>query len=101
MSDTLTREVRLVSRPIGWPTSENFDIADASAPAISDGEVRVRNTFLSVDPYMRGRMNDARSYADPYKLGEVMHGGAVGVVGESAADSRAVGDTVAHQFGWR
>jgi NADPH-dependent curcumin reductase CurA len=101
MSDTFTREVRLASRPNGWPTPDNFEVAEVQPPAISDGEIRVRNTFLSVDPYMRGRMNDGPSYAEPFKIGEVMYGGAVGVVEESNAESHAVGDTVAHQQGWR
>ncbi len=101
MTDTLPREVRLASRPNGWPTHDNFEVATVEPPALADGELRVRNTFLSVDPYMRGRMNDGPSYADPFKVGEVMYGGAVGVVEESRSDTHAVGDAVAHQMGWR
>ena len=101
MSDSPSRELHLKSRPNGWPTHDNFELVDTAVADPGDGEVRVRNTFLSVDPYMRGRMNDARSYADPYELGQVMHGGAVGVVEESNSPTHAVGDAVAHQFGWR
>ncbi len=101
MSDSPSRELHLKSRPNGWPTRDNFELVDTAVADPGDGEVRVRNTFLSVDPYMRGRMNDARSYADPYELGQVMHGGAVGVVEESNSPTHAVGDAVAHQFGWR
>ena len=95
------REVRLVSRPVGWPTHEDFEVVDSQLPELDEGQVRVRNTVMSVDPYMRGRMSAAKSYADPYALGEAMTGGAVGVVEESRADGLAVGDHVLHGFGWR
>jgi len=95
------REIHLVSRPDGWPTPDNFAIVEAAVPELGDDEVRVRNTFLSVDPYMRGRMNAARSYAEPFEVGEVMYGGAAGIVEESRSDRLAEGDTVAHQHGWR
>jgi NADPH-dependent curcumin reductase CurA len=101
MSDTTAREVHLRSRPDGWPTVDNFELVEAPVPELAGDHVRVRNTFLSVDPYMRGRMNNARSYAEPFALGEVMYGGAVGVVEESNSPKLAVGDTVAHQHGWR
>ena len=70
----------LVSRPSGWPTPENFRLVEVELPALADGEVRVANEFLSVDPYMRGRMNDSRSYVAPFGLGEALTGGAVGRV---------------------
>ena len=95
------REVRLVSRPVGWPTHEDFELVESQVPALADGQVRVRNTVMSVDPYMRGRMSAATSYAAPYRLGEAMTGGAVGVVEESRADGFAVGDHVLHGLGWR
>ncbi|MEO7131472.1 MAG: NADP-dependent oxidoreductase, partial [Dermatophilaceae bacterium] len=70
-------------------------------PELADGQARVRNVVMSVDPYMRGRMSDAKSYAEPYALGEAMQGGAVGIVEESRADGLAVGDHVLHGLGWR
>ncbi len=95
------REWRLVSRPVGWPAADDFQLAESEVPDLGDGQVRVRNVVMSVDPYMRGRMSDAKSYADPYVLGEAMHGGAVGVVEESRADGFAPGDHVLHGLGWR
>ncbi|MGB3828094.1 MAG: NADP-dependent oxidoreductase [Ornithinimicrobium sp.] len=96
-----SREVRLVSRPIGWPTQEDFEIASSDTASLRHGQVRVRNTVMSVDPYMRGRMSDAKSYAAPFELGKAMDGAAVGVVEESQADDIAVGDHVLHGSGWR
>ncbi|HET6968847.1 MAG TPA: NADP-dependent oxidoreductase [Ornithinibacter sp.] len=98
---TAPREVRLVSRPVGWPTLDDFELVESQVPELADGQVRVRNTVMSVDPYMRGRMSAAKSYAAPYHLGEAMTGGAVGVVEESRADGFAVGDHVLHGLGWR
>ncbi len=95
------REVRLVSRPVGWPTPADFELVETSLPEVAEGQLRVRNVAMSVDPYMRGRMSDARSYAAPYELGAAMEGGAVGVVEESRADGVAVGDHVLHGLGWR
>jgi NADPH-dependent curcumin reductase CurA len=80
---------------------ENFSIVDVDVPKPGPGQVLVRNVFLSVDPYMRGRMSSAKSYAEPYKVGEVMTGGAIGEVVESDVDSLRPGDVVLHQLGWR
>ena len=88
---TAPREVRLVSRPVGWPTHDDFAVVESELPALADGQIRVRNVVMSVDPYMRGRMSAAKSYAAPYELGEAMTGGAVGVVEESRAEGVAVG----------
>jgi NADPH-dependent curcumin reductase CurA len=96
-----TREVHLVARPQGWPNPEDFAIVDTELPAPGDGEVLVRNLFMSVDPYMRGRMNDVKSYAPPYGLNEAMTGGAIGVVDESRSPGLQTGDVVLHEFGWR
>ena len=96
-----SREVRLASRPKGEPQPSNFELAETEVADPADGELIVRNTFMSVDPYMRGRMSDAKSYAAPFEIGEVMHGGAVGEVVASDADGFAPGDTVLHQLGWR
>jgi NADPH-dependent curcumin reductase CurA len=98
---THPREVQLRSRPVGWPTHDDFELVEAAPVVLADGQVRVRNAVMSVDPYMRGRMSDAKSYAEPYALGEAMHGGAVGVVTESRAQGVAVGDHVLHGLGWR
>ena len=95
------REVQLVSRPVGWPTPENFALVESAPRELAEGQIRVRNEVMSVDPYMRGRMSDAKSYAEPYALGEAMHGGAVGEVVESRAEGVAVGDHVLHGLGWR
>ncbi|HIY95787.1 MAG TPA: NADP-dependent oxidoreductase [Candidatus Rothia avicola] len=97
---TQAREIRLASRPSGWPTSDNFEFATVTLPELTDGQVRVKNEFISVDPYMRGRMNDAKSYVAPYGLGERITGGAVGRVVESHDESLPVGTLVSHQQGW-
>ncbi|MDA0565334.1 NADP-dependent oxidoreductase [Streptomonospora sp. S1-112] len=95
------REVRLASRPKGEPTLADFEIAEVPVPEPGEGQVLVRNTWMSVDPYMRGRMDDVESYIPPFKLGEAMTGGAVGEVVASRADSVPVGATVSHFLGWR
>jgi NADPH-dependent curcumin reductase CurA len=86
---------------VGEPQPSDFALAETEVADPGDGELIVRNTFMSVDPYMRGRMSDAKSYAAPYEVGAAMYGGAVGEVVASAADGFAVGDTVLHQLGWR
>lgn len=98
---TTAREIHLAARPQGWPTPDDFRTVDTPLPDPGPGEVLVRNTFLSVDPYMRGRMNDVKSYVPPFALDAPMDGGAVGEVIASATDDLAVGDTVLHQAGWR
>ncbi len=95
------REVRLVARPQGMPVTSDFEVAEVEGRAPGEGEVLVRNLFLSVDPYMRGRMNDVKSYVPPFELGKVMDGGAVGEVAASTVASHAVGDLVLHGLGWR
>ncbi|MFE5185696.1 NADP-dependent oxidoreductase [Streptomyces sp. NPDC056628] len=97
----INREWHLVSRPVGWPKAEDFALVEAEVPTPREGQVLVRNRYLSVDPYMRGRMSAAKSYAAPYELGKVMQGGAVGEVVASNAEGIAVGDHVLHFFGWR
>ncbi len=98
---TTSREIRLKSRPNGLPTAENFDLASVVLPAPGPGEVQVRNTWMTVDPYMRGRMNDVKSYTPPFQLGEVLQGGAVGEVVASNDPSLKVGDLVQSGNGWR
>jgi NADPH-dependent curcumin reductase CurA len=96
-----TREIHLASRPVGWPTPDDFALVRTELPAPAEGHVVVRNQFLSVDPYMRRRMNDVKSYVPPFVLGAVMEGGAVGVVTASRSPALAVGATVLHNLGWR
>jgi NADPH-dependent curcumin reductase CurA len=98
---TTAQAWHLVRRPHGIPTDDDFSLDTSTLPAPGEGQVLVRNTFLSVDPYMRGRMNDVKSYVAPFALDEPMDGGAVGVVTESRADGIAVGDHVLHGLGWR
>jgi hypothetical protein len=94
-------EIRLASRPKGWPTLENFDIVEVETPQPGDGELLVRNLVMSVDPYMRGRMNAGKSYAPPYQVGKAMWGGAVGEVVTSNVAGFQPGDVVLHGLGWR
>ncbi|MDJ0337320.1 NADP-dependent oxidoreductase [Cryobacterium sp. PH31-O1] len=97
----VSTQIQLVNRPVGWPTAADFRTVSVDLPELESGQVRVRNEFISVDPYMRGRMNDVKSYVPPFALGETMTGGAVGRVVASANDAFAVGDAVSHQYGWR
>ncbi|MFG3099122.1 NADP-dependent oxidoreductase [Streptomyces sp. NPDC048182] len=97
----VNREWHLKSRPVGVPTPENFALVEADVPTPGPGQVLVRNEYVSVDPYMRGRMSAAKSYVDPFELDKVMQGGAVGEVVASDAEGIAVGDHVLHFFGWR
>ena len=98
---TTTREIHLASRPQGTPVADNFRTVETTLAAPADGQVLVRNTVLSVDPYMRGRMNDVKSYVPPFALDAPLEGGAVGVVEESASESVPVGTVVQHMAGWR
>ncbi|AOW86793.1 NADP-dependent oxidoreductase [Streptomyces olivaceus] len=98
---SVNRAWHLVTRPVGWPKPEDFALVEAEVPTPRDGQVLVRNLYVSVDPYMRGRMSAAKSYADPYELNKPMLGGAVGEVVASHAEGFAVGDHVLHSFGWR
>jgi NADPH-dependent curcumin reductase CurA len=94
-------EIHLASRPQGVPTSDNFALVETEVRPPDDGEVLVRNSFISVDPYMRGRLNDVKSYLPPFQVDAVMDGGAVGEVVESRSNDLSVGDTVVHLKGWR
>jgi NADPH-dependent curcumin reductase CurA len=95
------REWRLAARPHGEPVQSDFELAEVEVPDPEEGQILVRNAFLSVDPYMRGRMSDRRSYVASYRLGEPMLGGAVGRVVASRLDGFAEGDWVVHGRGWR
>lgn len=96
-----SREWHLVARPHGWPKPEDFALREAPVSAPAEGHVLVRNLYFSVDPYMRGRMNDVKSYTPPFQLDRPMDGGAVGEVVASNAEGIAVGDHVLHGLGWR
>lgn len=95
------REWHLVARPDGWPTPEDFALREVPVEAPTAGRILVRNLYFSVDPYMRGRMNDVKSYVPPFQLDAPMDGGAVGEVIASEAEGFAVGDHVLHGLGWR
>lgn len=95
------REWHLVARPHGWPKAGDLALREVPVTEPGEGRILVRNKHFSVDPYMRGRMNDVKSYAPPYKLDHPMDGGAVGEVVASNADGFAVGDHVLHGLGWR
>src|SRR3954470_16632980 len=97
----MARAWHLKSRPSGMPTADNFELKDIALPEIGEGQVRVRNRWLSVDPYMRGRMNDVKSYVPAFQVGEPLEGGAIGEVVESKAEGLAAGDLVQHMAGWR
>jgi NADPH-dependent curcumin reductase CurA len=96
-----TREIRLTSRPNGAPDASHFELADVNLREPEEGEALVRNLFMSVDPYMRTRMNDVRSYTPPFAVGKALSGGAIGEVIESRAPELEPGDMVVSQLGWR
>ncbi|WP_104103769.1 NADP-dependent oxidoreductase [Arthrobacter sp. 08Y14] len=96
-----SREIQLASRPEGWPTDENFRLAEVPVPKLEDGQVLVRNLYMSVDPYMRGRMNDVKSYVPPFQIDAPLDGGAIGEVVESRSEGHRPGDKVLHGLGWR
>ncbi|PVZ72065.1 NADP-dependent oxidoreductase [Pelagibaculum spongiae] len=95
------RQWVLASRPQGAPTADNFRLEVSAMPAVNDGQVLLRSVYLSLDPYMRGRMNDAKSYAEPVALGEVMVGASVCRVVESKNSAYSVGDLVLSFGGWQ
>jgi NADPH-dependent curcumin reductase CurA len=97
----MARAWHLKSRPQGMPTADNFDFTEIELPPLGDGMIKIRNQWLSVDPYMRGRMNDVKSYVPPFQVGAPLEGGAVGEVIESRADGFRPGDLVLHMGGWR
>ena len=98
---TTNQQIVLASRPQGEATVDNFRLVSAEVPALKDGQVLVRNHFLSLDPYMRGRMNDSKSYAQPQPLDQVMIGGTAGEVAESRHPGFAAGDKVVGMGGWQ
>ena len=97
----MSREVVLAARPQGMPQESDFELRDVPDDSPGDGEASVRNVFVSVDPYMRGRMTGVRSYVEPFAVGDAIEGGAVGRVVESSYEGLAPGDWVASMLGWR
>jgi NADPH-dependent curcumin reductase len=98
---TMNRQVLLANRPLGAVTEDNFRIAETPVPTVAEGQVLVRNEWLSLDPYMRGRMSDAKSYVPPVQIGEVMVGQTVGEVIESKDPAFVPGDHVLTPLGWQ
>ena len=101
MAHTISREIHLASRPNGIPTAANFTLAQTTLAPLQDQEVLVRNLFMSVDPYMRGRMNDGKSYIAQFEIGKPLEGSAIGEVIESRANEFKPGYIVTSSFGWR
>ncbi|MEY2804345.1 MAG: putative NADP-dependent oxidoreductase YfmJ [Pseudomonadota bacterium] len=97
----LNRQILLDNRPVGAATESNFKLVSVPTPELKPGEVLVQHHYLSLDPYMRGRMNDSKSYAQPQPLGQVMIGGTVGQVVDSKHPKFAVGDSVVGMGGWQ
>ena len=98
---TMNKQIHLVSRPTGEASTENFKLFETALPALKPGQVLVRHLFMSLDPYMRGRMNDSKSYAVPQPLNSVMQGGTVGEIVASENSAYAVGDQVVGFGGWQ
>ncbi|MCP8967111.1 NADP-dependent oxidoreductase [Ectobacillus ponti] len=96
-----TEGIVLASRPAGMPSAENFRFEAVSLPELQEGQVLIRTTYISVDPYMRGRMSDRKSYIAPFTVGEVITGGAVGIVAASKSKHLQAGDTVTGDWGWQ
>jgi NADPH-dependent curcumin reductase CurA len=95
------KEIRFASRPTGVPTPANFHIVDTEVPQLHDGEILVRTLYISVDPYLRGRMREGRSYVPPFEIGQVIVSGVVGEVLESRAPEFQAGDIVTGMLDWR
>jgi NADPH-dependent curcumin reductase CurA len=100
-SQIQSRQIVLAERPVGWPTDANFRLETTTLPAPADGQFLARNVYMSVDPYMRGRMNDAASYVAPFQIGKPLEGGAVARVVASRNPGFAAGDYVMTMNGWR
>lgn len=96
-----TKQIILQSRPSGVPTLQNFKLENTTLDQLQPGEVLLKGLYYSVDPYMRGRMNDAKSYVAPFKINEPLEGGAVATIVESKSDNFKVGDTVVGRFPWK
>src|ERR1700732_4763255 len=100
-SPGVNRQFKLAARPVGLPKESDFSLAEAKMPSAGEGQAVVKTAYVSVDPYMRGRITGVRTYADPVNVGDVMAGGAVGQVVESRSTALAPGDFVLGQWGWQ
>jgi len=98
---SVNRQFKLAARPVGLPKESDFSLVDSPLPSPADGQVLVKSVYLSVDPYMRGRITGVRTYADPVNIGDVMQGGTVGQVVQSKASGFAPGDYVTGFWGWQ
>jgi NADPH-dependent curcumin reductase CurA len=96
-----SREIHLKKRPVGMPSEDNFQLVKINVPDIKDAEFLVRNIWMSVDPYMRGRMREIRSYISPFEIGKPLEGGCVGQIIKSNNDRFKVGDYILGNLGWR
>jgi NADPH-dependent curcumin reductase CurA len=102
MDTNLTgREIRLAGRPVGSPGDQHFNLVSTAVPPLAEGQILVRNTWMSVDPYMRGRMDDKPSYLPPFQLNAALEGSAIGEVIDSRSATIPTGATVSHFLGWR
>ena len=101
MTSITSKEIHLKNRPEGLPAKSDFELAEVALPAISEGQILVQNIYMSVDPYMRGRMYDRKSYVPPFQIGQPLEGGCVGRVIESKNEGFNVGDHVLSMLGWR
>ena len=101
MTNKISREIRLKNRPVGLPGESDFELAEVTLPEVGDNELLVQNIYMSVDPYMRGRMVDRESYVPPFQLGQALDGGCVGRVVESNNEQYQTGDFVFGMVGWR
>ena len=101
MADSVNRQILLKSRPEGAPSLHNFELTESPTPQPDEGEVLMRIVYLSLDPYMRGRMNAAKSYATPVAIGHPMVGGTVGEIVKSRNPKYSVGDIVLGYGGWQ
>src|SRR5690625_594096 len=100
MKQETNKEIHLITRPVGMPSAKNFNFITSSIPIPNQGDVLVRTLFLSVDPYMRGKMTDTKSYTPPYELNKAMTGGIVAEVVESRSESFTQGDIVIGHLNW-
>ena len=101
MAKIFSREIRLKNRPVGMVTEKDFELVEVEIPEIQDGQILVQNIYISVDPYMRGRMGERETYISPFELGKPMDGGCVGQVVRSRSENFQEGDYVLGDRGWR
>jgi NADPH-dependent curcumin reductase CurA len=101
MTEIISREIRLKRRPVGLPGEEDFELAETQIPGLRQGEVLIRNIYMSVDPYMRGRMYDRKSYVPPFEINQPLEGGCVGQITATENERFEVGDFVMSMLGWR